>query len=258
MLGGAYLCFEGVEKIVHALQPHGSRSHAARAELVARDPQALEDRKVRSAIQTDLILSAEIMAITLGTVEDAGFVVQAAVLAVVGTGITGLVYGGVALIVKADDVGLTLAENDRPMSTALGLRNGRAHVPPTGADLMMRPAIQALGRGLVVGMPVFLRMLSVVGTAAMIWVGGGIIIHGLEELGLPILAHAVHKAALAAGHALPFGAAAAEWLAGAAGAGVFGLLVGGALLPVVQHVAAPALQSARSRMTRKGANAEAR
>ncbi len=256
MLGGAYLCFEGAEKVIHSLRPHGAQGHAARAEPVAESPQALEDRKVRSAIQTDLILSAEIMAITLGTVPDAGFMVQAVVLAAVGIGITGLVYGGVALIVKADDAGRALAHNSRPASSVLGLRGAAPGQPPTRADQIVRPVTRALGRGLVVGMPVFLRVLGVVGTAAMVWVGGGIIIHGLEELGFPALAHLVHSAT-ALGHGLPIGAGAAEWLVGAAVAGVFGLLVGSALVPVVQRVAVPALHWAKSRVARGGSDARA-
>ena len=205
MLGGLYLCFEGAEKVLHALRPHRD-SHGAAP--VPVDPKAFEDAKVRSAIQTDLILSAEIMAITLGNVEDAGFVVQAAVLAVVGTGITALVYGGVALIVKADDAGLALS------------RTGYA-------------PLRALGRAMVVGMPPFLRVLGAVGTAAMVWVGGGILLHGLEVLGLPGPAHAVHDLAARAAQPLPAGGIV-EWLVGAAASGVLGLLAGAALVPLAR------------------------
>ena len=218
MCGGVYLCFEGAEKVLHALHPHRD-AHAAAAPAVL-DAKAFEDQKVRSAIQTDLILSAEIMAITLGAVPDSGFAVQAAVLAVVGTGITGLVYGGVALIVKADDAGLALSRAGWPV-------------------------LRAVGRGLVVGMPPFLRVLSVVGTAAMVWVGGGILLHGLEVLGLPGPAHWAHGLAAGAGAAAPVGHGAVEWLVGAGVSGVLGLCVGAAAIPVAKRVAAPLLKLVR-------------
>lgn len=217
MAGGVYLCFEGAEKILHALRPH-REAHAAAAAPV--DAKTFEDQKIRSAIQTDLILSAEIMAITLGTVPASAFAVQAAVLAVVGTGITGLVYGGVALIVKADDVGLALSR-------------------------MGWPPVRVLGRGLVEGMPPFLRVLSVVGTAAMIWVGGGILLHGLEVLGLPGPAHAAHTLAAAVAGVAPAGQAVVEWLVGAAVSGVVGLAVGATAIPVAQRVLTPLLRRVR-------------
>jgi predicted DNA repair protein MutK len=219
MLGGAYLCYEGAEKVHEAVWPHAAEGHAAAA-AAGLDAQQIEDQKVRGAIQTDLILSAEIMAITLATVATAPFWTQAVVLAVVGIGITFVVYGAVALIVKADDAGVALARGDQP-------------------------AARALGRGLVLGMPVLLKALSVVGTAAMLWVGGGIILHGLEEYGLAALPHAVHVAAETVAHALPAIAAAAEWVVTAAAAGLLGLAIGAALVPFVQHVAAPALARLR-------------
>ena len=241
MLGGAYLCYEGAEKVLHALKPHAAEAHAATAGAAAADPRAFEDGRVRSAIQTDFILSAEIMAITLGTLPDSGFWMQALVLAVVGTGITLAVYGAVALIVKADDAGVALAAGERPVSALLGW--GRhAATAPSGADRAVSPLTRALGRGLVVGMPVFLRVLGVVGTAAMVWVGGGIVVHGLEEYGLPQIGHAVHAASDAAAGALPALAGAAGWLVTAAGSGLVGLAVGAALIPLAQHVLAPAVR----------------
>ncbi len=225
MLGGVYLCFEGAEKVLHALRPHHA-AHGADAAPAAVDAKAFEDQKVRSAIQTDLILSAEIMAITLGSVPDAGFLVQAVVLAVVGAGITGLVYGGVALIVKADDAGLALVH---------------AGWPPAG----LRPLVHGLGRGLVVGMPPLLRVLAAVGTAAMVWVGGGILLHGLEVLGVPGPAHAAHVLAARAAGAVPAGQGLVEWLVGAAVSGVLGLLVGAAAIPVAERVVAPLLRIVR-------------
>jgi uncharacterized protein len=214
MLGGAYLCYEGAEKVVEALWPHAAEHGGAGT--AGLDAGQLEELKIRGAIKTDFILSAEIMAITLATVATGSFWTQAVVLATVGIGITALVYGAVALIVKADDVGLALAGSGWPLG-------------------------RAVGRGLVVGMPILLKGLSLVGTAAMLWVGGGIIIHGLEEYGLTAIGHAVHAAAAAAGAVLPAIHGAIEWVVTAAASGVLGLAVGAAIIPLVTHVATPAL-----------------
>ena len=246
MVGGAYLCYEGTEKVYEALWPHSAHHHEAAIGATVLDARSFEDEKVRGAIATDFILSAEIMAITLATVPDASFWTQAVVLAAVGIGITVVVYGAVALIVKADDAGVALAANDRPLSSGFGLlRGGGPGSPPSGGDRLLRPLTQGIGRGLVRGMPIFLKVLSVVGTAAMVWVGGGIIIHGLEEYGLTAIGHAVHGAAEAVGHALSAVGAAAEWVVTAAASGVFGLLVGAALIPLVEHVAAPVVKRLR-------------
>jgi predicted DNA repair protein MutK len=220
MLGGAYLCYEGVEKIYEAVVPHRAHAHEARIGTVALNPRTLEDEKVAGAIKTDFILSAEIMAITLANIPTGSFWTQALVLALVGIGVTVGVYGLVALIVKADDVGVALASNEK--ASAMGALS------------------RALGRGLVHGMPGVLKFLSVTGTAAMIWVGGGIIVHGLEIYGLTAIGHVIHDAAEVAAHALPAIAGAVEWLVGAAGAGFVGLLIGGALIPVTEFALAPA------------------
>jgi predicted DNA repair protein MutK len=220
MLGGAYLCYEGAEKVYEAVTPHHAHAHEARLGTAALNPQTLEDEKVAGAIKTDFILSAEIMAITLAAVPAGSVLSQALVLALVGIGITVAVYGAVALIVKADDIGVALASNEK--ASAIGALS------------------RALGRALVRGMPGFLKFLSVIGTAAMIWVGGGIIVHGLEAYGLTAIGHAIHAAAEAAAHALSPVAAAAEWIVGAAGAGIVGLLIGGALIPVAEFAVAPA------------------
>ena len=185
------------------------------------DAKALEDQKVAGAIKTDFILSAEIMAITLGTVPDASFTTQAVVLAVVGLGITVGVYGVVALIVKADDAGLALAKSGAP------------------------PPIPALGRGLVIGMPWFLKALGLVGTAAMVWVGGGILVHGLEVYGFAGPAHLIHDWAAAAARAMPGVAGLANWLVTAAASGVVGLAVGAALIPLTGKVFAPLVRLIR-------------
>ncbi|HZH51282.1 MAG TPA: DUF808 domain-containing protein [Microvirga sp.] len=239
MIGGAYLCYEGSEKVFEALLPHHAHEHEATVAAAAQTAQSLEDEKVNGAIKTDFILSAEIMAISLATIPDLSFWSQAAVLAVVGIGITLLVYGGVALIVKADDAGVALAASERPISGLL--RGGE----PSAVDRAVAPVTRAFGRGLVKGMPVFLKVLGIVGTAAMVWVGGGIIIHGLEEFGFAAIGHWVHDLAAAAGHAVPAVGGLVEWLVSAAASGVFGLAVGAALIPLVQYVAAPVLKRVR-------------
>lgn len=245
MLGGAFLCYEGAEKVYEALWPHG-HGHGGDDAPVAGTPVEMEEQRVRGAIQTDLILSAEIMAITLSTVaaSTSSFWTQALVLAIVGAGITLVVYGAVALIVKADDVGLSLACNDSPVSSAFGLRR-RDGAAPGGADRALRPLTKAIGRGLVIGMPYLLKALSVVGTAAMLWVGGGIIIHGLEEFGFSAIGHAVHDVAEVVGHAVPALAGVLEWLVTAAAAGLLGLAVGAVLIPLVNTIAMPALAKLR-------------
>lgn len=238
MIGGAYLCYEGSEKVFESVFPHQAHEH----EAAVQTAENVEDEKVRSAISTDFILSAEIMAITLASVPSGAFWMQALVLATVGIGITILVYGGVALIVKADDAGVALAANDRPASSLL---RRREQGNPLHADRILAPLTKGLGRGLVRGMPVLLKILGVVGTAAMVWVGGGIIIHGLEGYGLPALGHAIHEAAVAAAHAVPVMSGAVEWLVSAAAAGLVGLLVGAALIPLVQYVVAPIVRALR-------------
>ena len=220
MFGGAYLCYEGTEKVLEAIMPHHAHQHEAQLGTVALNAGTLEDEKVASAIKTDFILSAEIMAITLAALPAGSIVTQALVLALVGIGITVAVYGVVALIVKADDFGMALASNDG--ASAIG-----------GAG-------RALGRALVRGMPFFLMFLSAVGTAAMIWVGGGIVLHGLEIYGPPSIGLAVHAAAEAAAHALPSAATALEWIVEAAISGALGLLIGAVSIPITGFAIAPA------------------
>jgi predicted DNA repair protein MutK len=220
MFGGAYLCYEGVEKIFEAVLPDQAHSHEAQLETVALNTRTLEDEKIASAIKTDFILSAEIMAIALATVPASAILTQAAVLAIVGVGITAAVYGVVALTVKADDLGVALAKNQK--ATAVGVLS------------------RGLGRALVLGMPIFLTFLSGAGTAAMIWVGGGIIVHGLEEYGLASIGQLIHAAAEAAAHTLPWFPATVEWVVNAAGSGIIGLLVGASLIPFVGLALAPA------------------
>jgi len=233
MIGGAYLCYEGTEKVYERLMPHGAHAHEAKLETVALNPQTLEDEKVAGAIKTDFILSAEIMAIALASVPGVGLLSQAIVLALVGIGITVSVYGAVALIVKADDVGVALAATTR--RSALGRIS------------------RSFGRTLVRGMPVFLSALGTLGTAAMIWVGGSIIVHGIAEYGLPQLEETIHAAAVATAHALPAFAGATEWLVTAAGSGIVGLFIGAALIPVIGVVVSPAWKLLRRVLRRAAA-----
>ena len=241
MAGGVFLCFEGAEKLMELVMPHGAHGEGQTGEATG-DPAALEQQKIAGAVKTDFILSAEIMAITLAGVADQSFWMKAAVLAIVGIGITVVVYGVVALIVKADDAGMALAANQRPATSLLGLR--RPEAGEAGAlDRALSWLTQPFGRGLVFAMPHFLDLLGVVGTAAMLWVGGGIIIHGLEEYGLAGLGHGVHDLAVAAGRALPAAlAGAGEWLAGAALAAVFGVIVGGLTIVAMHWLVGPVVK----------------
>ena len=176
MLGGVYLCFEGFEKLAHKYLPSAAVDRAHQKELQAAlihpsiDPSvdlvALEKGKIKGAIRTDFILSAEIIAITLGTVQSSPWTTQLTVLAGIAVAMTVGVYGIVAGIVKLDDAGLYLSR--RPAQGAPGR------------------ALQSLGRGLLLSAPWLMKTLSVVGTAAMFLVGGGILVHGL-----PFLHHAL-------------------------------------------------------------------
>ncbi len=214
MLGGGYLCFEGGEKIAHVLWP--AHSHTDHKTKTTGDPAHLEEERAKGAIKTDFILSAEIMTIALAAIPDSNIVTEALTLALVGIGITVAVYGAVALIVKMDDVGLFLAREGK-----LGVTRG-------------------LGRGLVKGMPTFMRWLTIIGTGAMLWVGGSIIVHGLKEMGVKGIYDTIHNIAVAVAHAMPDALQGfMEWFATAAMDGVLGLAIGFALIPIVTKVIAP-------------------
>ncbi len=212
MIGGAYLCFEGAEKVWHALaHDHGNDPHLTQT---AEGGAGLEEERVKGAIKTDFILSAEIMTIALAAIpaEDPLWM-KALILVVVAFGITAAVYGFVALIVKADDFGLHLAERGGPLG--------------------------ALGRGIVHFMPPFMKVLTVVGTAAMIWVGGQIVIHGMHELGQHQPYEWIHHAAEAAAHAVPQAAGLVSGAVTAFCDGVLGLILGLILIPVANYVVSP-------------------
>nr|WP_321508747.1 DUF808 domain-containing protein [uncultured Celeribacter sp.] len=222
MLGGSYLCFEGAEKVYHLFKPHAPHADGQPAE--AGDPAHLEEAKVSGAVKTDFILSAEIMTIILAALDPGGSLwMRAGALAIAGIIITVVVYGGVALIVKADDFGLWLTRVGRLSTT------------------------RALGRGIVKFMPVFMSGLMIVGTAAMIWVGGSIVIHGLYELGIPHPYEDIHRLAVAAGHAVEGAAGAIEWTVTAFCDGVLGLMYGLFLIPIVGRIINPIIQSVTKR-----------
>jgi predicted DNA repair protein MutK len=202
MLGGAYLCFEATEKVIEALHHH-SEAEAGVGEELALSSEEMEKQKVGGAIRTDLILSAEIMAIALASVADRPLVIQAGALVMVGLMLTIGVYGVVGLIVKMDDIGVHLAQR-------------------------RSPHLRHLGRALVKAMPPLLEGLSAVGTAAMLWVGGGIIVHGLEHFRLEPVPSLVHGLSHWAGSVPGIGAVTA-WLAFALASAVVGLVVGGAV-----------------------------
>lgn len=228
MFGGAYLCYEGAEKIYHLLAPNPAHEHEAHLDSVAVAATTLEDQKVAGAIKTDFILSAEIMAIALAELPNENLLAQAIILVLVAFGMTLAVYGTVALLVKADDFGLSLATN----------RSGIA---------------RTFGRGLVKGMPVVMSTLSVVGTAAMIWVGGGIIVHGLEAFGLPQPGNIIHYGSEAAAQILPGLSGVLSWIVQSAGYGVAGLVIGAALIPITGYGIAPAWRLFKSLWSRNGA-----
>ena len=210
MLGGAYLCYEGFHKVQDLAQ---SPAEAA-GEVLSLSGAELESERVASAIRTDFILSAEIMAIALGTITSSPIWMQALILAAVGVVMTIGVYGLVGLIVKADDAGVALARSSNSL-------------------------LRAFGRGLVKGMPISLKVLSFVGMLAMLWVGGGIIVHGLQVLGEARPESLIHHAAETVGALIPVASNTVSWLVQATVSGVLGLLIGALCAPLAHHLMGP-------------------
>ena len=212
MLGGAFLCYEGFEKIAHRFlhpaaedeEEHNERLKAVADERV--DMVAFEKKRIRGAIRTDAILSAEIIVIVLGTVQDADLVTRIAVLSVVAAVITVGVYGLVAGIVKIDDLGMHLIDKQ-------------------GESKWIRFQ-HSFGEWVLRFAPKFMRTLSVVGTAAMFLVGGGILVHGI-----PAVADLLHHVEVL-GRKLPVGGGFAVVLAAMTFNGLFGVLFGGLLVGV--------------------------
>ena len=202
MLGGAYLCFEGAEKVFHKLFPHADAKVAA--DMTPANPEKLEETRVAGAIKTDFILSAEIMTIALAAIPPGSIWLQAATLAVVAVGITALVYGAVALIVKADDLGMLMA------------RAGRLRVT------------RIAGRSIVAGI-----------IMAMLWVGGNIVIHGADVLGFPLIYDWISERAKDAAALVGRAGGAVRWTVTATLDGVFGLALGVLLIPLATRVIGP-------------------
>ena len=207
MIGGAYLAFEATEKIIEVI----TGDHHAAADLAAADtPAELEARQVKGAVRTDFILSAEIMAIALNELGALSLGEQAAALALVAVAVTFGVYGVVAIIVKLDDIGLHMAQRANKVS-------------------------QAVGGFLVRMVPGLLKSLSTIGTAAMLWVGGGILLHGVADLGLEKFPHTVEEVAHTI--AAQFGPieGIVAWIANAVAAAIVGAVVGGIIVLIVRQ-----------------------
>jgi len=207
MLGGIYLCFEGAEKVWHSF--HKPKHTLAEKAAIVADKDH-EESMAKGAIRTDFILSAEIMVIALNEVLAEPLGMRAATLALVAVVITVAVYGVVGLIVKMDDIGLHMA----------------------GAGSSLR---RSVGRGLVNVMPKLLAALATIGTAAMLWVGGQIFLHGLDEYHIGNIGYGLHDFAHAVAGGLP-GAGVWEWIINAAGAGLFGLALGGVIVGMLHLV----------------------
>jgi uncharacterized protein len=208
MLGGLYLSYEGAEKVWEKVGPHHA-AHTEGADAGPRGPEQ-EDQLVKGAVRTDFILSAEIMVISLNEVTDEPLVSRALILIAVAFVITAVVYGAVALIVKLDDIGLKLVES------------GKA---------------EGLGRGMVKAMPIVMAVLSTVGIAAMLWVGGHILLVGLDDLGFHALYDVVHHLEEDVHDALGALGGLGGWLTNTIASAILGLLVG-AVVVAVHHAVA--------------------
>ncbi|MCZ4351027.1 DUF808 domain-containing protein [Roseovarius aestuarii] len=214
MIGGAYLCFEGAEKVWHLIVPH--QEHGPQ-QATTLDAAHLEEQRVKGAIKTDFILSAEIMTISLAQIEIDTVWIQGLALALVAVAITALVYGAVALLVKADDFGILLSTK-----TDFG-------------------AIRAIGRGIVKSMPAVMAVIATIGTLAMLWVGGSILVHGLSDLGWHFPYEQIKYAAKLASEAVGSAAGFVNWFVTAALDGILGLAAGFILIPVVTVAIAPVM-----------------
>ena len=206
MLGGAFLCYEGAEKVLEKL---GGAKHGKTLEDEITDPAQFEKDRVAGAVRTDLILSAEIMAITLNELDLDVWWERAIALGIVAVVVTVVVYGAVAIIVKMDDVGLHMTKQDGAVT-------------------------QKLGQALVNSVPKLLIFLSVVGTIAMLWVGGGIIVHGTHEVGFDWLYDVTHGAEYAVKGVTGALGGVAGWFTVAGISAVIGLALG-AIIAFVLH-----------------------
>jgi predicted DNA repair protein MutK len=221
IFGGGFLAYEGAHKVWEKVRGHEPVSEEAEDQLTSSGELSPEHeaKTVAGAIRTDFILSAEIMVIALKEVENEPFLSRAVILAVVAVGITVLVYGVVALIVKMDDAGLALSQRDSAASKRVGV-------------------------GLVRGMPRLLTVISVVGVAAMLWVGGHILLQGTYDLGWHWLYDQVHHLEEAAHDAVSGIGGVVGWLVNTASSAVVGLLVGAVVVAVWHVVPKPGGKSA--------------
>ncbi|MBV7260118.1 DUF808 domain-containing protein [Erythrobacter crassostreae] len=206
MLGGAFLCYEGAEKVLEKL---GGAKHGKTLEDEIQDPVEFENQRVSGAVRTDLILSAEIMAITLSELDLPTWWERGIALALVAIAVTIVVYGAVAIIVKLDDIGLSMSK--------------------TGSQFKRN-----FGHALVNSVPKLLIALSFIGTIAMLWVGGGIIVHGTHEVGFHLLYDIAHGAEYWVASVTGALSGVAGWVTYAAISGVIGLILG-AIIAFVLH-----------------------
>lgn len=218
MAGGAFLCLEGYHKLTDFLKPKKTATKST--EPSGKTMVEIEKERVAGAIRTDFILSAEIMAITLDSVATSPIWLQGGVLAVVGTFMTFLVYGAVAVIVKADDLGMALAQTANRFA-------------------------KALGRAIVVGMPFFLKALTIIGMVAMLWVGGGILIHGLHVLGVHAPDEMLRHTSKTLAASVPAMGVFVNWAVGAGIAALLGVVIGALMAPLVRNVIAPVMKRVR-------------
>lgn len=204
MLGGLYLAFEGAEKF---LEMTGVISHHGPSETRdPRSPDVIENETVKSAIRTDFILSSEIMVLTLSEVAELEILTRIGVMLAIAVTFTIGVYGVVAVIVRADDLGLALARRN--------------------ADRLLG----RLGRGIVFAVPPFLKALTILGTLAMLWVGGSLLIHGLAHYGVDAPEHWIAQMGETIAHSASIAGGALSWLVTTVLSGIVALAVGGAIV----------------------------
>ncbi|MEL7190178.1 MAG: DUF808 domain-containing protein [Pseudomonadota bacterium] len=213
MIGGAFLCYEGAEKVMEKL---GGAKHGKTVEDTIEDPVAFEKQRISGAVRTDFILSAEIMAIVLNELTQNDVIrdslwQKGAALAIVAVVVTIVVYGTVAIIVKLDDIGLAMTKRESEAS-------------------------QKFGAGLVAFVPKLLLALSVIGTVAMLWVGGGIIVHGTHEIGFHLLYDVAHGAEYWVEGVTGALSGIAGWVTYAFISGVIGLALGFVIALVLHKV----------------------
>lgn len=216
MLGGTYLCYEGAEKIFETVFPHPKHIDSDTQSPTRETSEDLEQKTIDGAVRTDFILSAEIMAISMSTVAEALIQTKIIVLIIMAAFLTIAVYGVVAIIVKMDDLGLAMNKNQLAID-------------------FCKKTIAKIGRGLVLGMPHVLLLLTIIGTVAMTWVGGSIVAHGLAAIGLTLPEDMIHSAAEFIKHNATTAVSFLEWLTTALLQSVFGITIGFLTMPLVHQ-----------------------